>query len=378
MYKNIIDHIKSHFPEGFIPLHAPVFIGNEKKYLNECIDSTFVSSVGKFVDRFEEDMKAITGAKSVVATTNGTAGLHIALHVLGVGQGDAVITQPLTFVATCNAIRYTGATSLFVDVDLETMGMCPKSLKAFLEGHCEMSSGQCIEKKTGKVIKACVPMHTFGFPCDIQSIVTICNNWNIDVVEDAAESLGSCIGDQHTGTFGKLGVFSFNGNKIVTAGGGGCVVTNDIELGKKIKHLTTTAKEPHPWAYRHEVLGFNYRMPNINAALICAQLECLPNFLEKKRILASAYKTFFEAQEMSFKWEKEGTKANFWLNTLLLKDVEEKTSFLKETNQNGVMTRPIWDLMTNLPMYPNTLQVAIPNAEYLADRIVNIPSSVIL
>lgn len=377
MFKNVIEHIKSHFPKGFIPLHAPVFVGNEKKYLNECIDSTFVSSVGKFVDRFEVDMKAITGAKSVVATMNGTAALHIALHVLGVGIEDEVITQPLTFVATCNAIKYTGATPIFVDVDLDTMGMSPKSLSAFLEQNCELKKGQCFNKTTGKIIKACVPMHTFGFPCAIQEIVAICNVWNIEVVEDAAESLGSWVGNQHTGTFGKVGIFSFNGNKIVTAGGGGCVVTDDVELGKKLKHLTTTAKEPHAWAYRHEVLGFNYRMPNINAALICAQLECLPQFLEQKRILATAYKAFFETQEMSFKWEQEGTKANFWLNTLLLKDAAEKTTFLEATNKNGVMTRPIWDLMTSLPMYQNTLNVSIPNAAYLADRIVNIPSSVI-
>lgn len=377
MFKNVIEEIKSHFPEGFIPLHVPIFVGNEKKYLNECIDSTFVSSVGKFVDRFEADMKVITGAKRVVATMNGTAALHIALHVLGVGLEDEVLTQPLTFVATCNAIKYTGATPVFVDVDLDTMGMCPKSLSAFLEEHCELKNGQCINKTTGKIIRACVPMHTFGFPCAIQEIVAVCKEWNIEVVEDAAESLGSWVGDQHTGTFGKLGVFSFNGNKIVTAGGGGCVVTNDIELGEKLKHITTTAKEPHSWAYRHEVLGFNYRMPNINAALICAQLECLPQFLEQKRALATAYKLFFESQEMAFKWEQKGTTANFWLNTVLLKDVAEKIAFLEATNKSAVMTRPIWDLMTSLPMYPNTLEVPIPNAMYLADRIVNIPSSVI-
>ena len=378
--EKIVDFIRKQFkePEQFIPLHAPVFVGNEKKYLNECIDSTFVSSVGKFVDRFEADIKAITGAKSAVATTNGTAALHIALHALDVSTHDIVITQPLTFVATCNAIKYTGATPLFVDVDLETMGMSPSSLQHFFEEHCELRTGRCIHKRTGEIVKACVPMHTFGFPCDIKLIVEICEEWNVAVVEDAAESLGSWVGKQHTGTFGKLGVFSFNGNKIVTAGGGGCVVTDDIELGKKIKHLTTTAKQPHPWAYRHEELGFNYRMPNINAALICAQLECLPQFLEKKRTLATAYKMFFEKQEIIFKWEQEGTTANFWLNTLLLKDEHQKTAFLEATNKNGVMTRPIWDLMTTLPMYQDSLDVPIPNAEYLASRIVNIPSSVII
>jgi perosamine synthetase len=379
--KKVVDFIREQFrtPENFIPLHAPVFVGNEKKYLNECIDSTFVSSVGKFVDRFEEDMKAITGAKCVVATMNGTAALHIALHVLGVGVEDEVITQPLTFVATCNAIKYTGATPIFVDVDLDTMGMSSTSLIAFLEENCELKSGRCRNKKTGKIIKACVPMHTFGFPCDIKAIVAICKEWNIDVVEDSAESLGSYVGEQHTGTFGKLGIFSFNGNKVVTAGGGGCVVTDDVELGKKIKFLTTTAKEPHPWAYRHEVLGFNYRMPNINAALICAQLECLSQFLEKKRTLAVSYKQFFGTMDdIEFKWEELGTTANYWLNTILLTDRNAREKFLKETNEHKVMTRPVWELMSDLPMYKNTNVFNLPNAHSLADCIVNIPSSVIL
>lgn len=378
MFSSIIEHIQSHFPKGFIPLHAPVFIGNEKQYLNECIDSTFVSSVGKFVNDFEDHMKKLVGANYAVATVNGTAALHIALHAIGVNQEHEVITQPLTFVATCNAIRYTGAMPVLVDVDLDTMGLSPKSLEDFLNQNCEVKDGQCVNKTTGKVVKACVPMHTFGFPCRIKEIVAICNQWHITVVEDAAESLGSTIGEQHTGTFGKLGIFSFNGNKIVTAGGGGCVVTNDEALGKKLKHLTTTAKEPHKWAYHHKVVGFNYRMPNINAALICAQLECLPEFLKKKRTLAASYKAFFEQTAIEFKWEQAGTTANFWLNTVLLKDRTDRDHFLEETNNNGVMTRPIWDLMNELPMYKEVQVMPIPNAENLAARIVNIPSSVIL
>lgn len=364
-------------PESFIPLHVPLFIGNEKKYLNECIDSTFVSSVGKFVDQFEEMIKEISGAKYAIATVNGTSALHIALHALGVGHNDEVITQPLTFVATCNAINYTGADPIFVDVDMDNMGMSPLSLEDFLVGHCELIDGVCTNKNTGKVIKACVPMHTFGFPCRIEEVVAICNRWNISVVEDSAESLGSYIGKKHTGTFGKLGVYSFNGNKIVTAGGGGCVVTDDEQLGKRIKHLTTTAKEPHRWAYRHDEVGFNYRMPNINAALICAQLELLPEFLKKKRKLAEAYKVFFANTEIKFRWEITGTTANYWLNTIELKDRIERDEFLKQTNDNGVMSRPAWELMSDLSMFKSAQKTSLSNAEYLAGRLVNIPSSVI-
>jgi aminotransferase in exopolysaccharide biosynthesis len=376
MFKDIIQHIKAQFPEGFIPLHAPVFVGNEKAYLEACIDSTFVSSVGKFVDQFEETMCAYTGAAHTTAVVNGTSGLHIALHVLDVGPQDLVITQPLTFVATCNAIAYTGASPVFVDVDADTMGLSPTALASFLEEQCERVAGRCMHKATQRAIKACVPMHTFGFPCRIEEIVAVCQQWNIAVVEDAAESLGSYIGQQHTGTFGTLGVFSFNGNKIATAGGGGAVVTQDVELGKRIKHLTTTAKQPHKWAYRHEEMGFNYRMPNINAALAVAQLECLPQFLENKRQLATAYRDFFAEQAPDFVWERAGTTANFWLNTLLLQDAEEKEAFLEATNSQGVMTRPIWDLMNSLPQYQNSIRGDLAQATALAARVVNIPSSV--
>lgn len=374
---NTIQFIKDYFGEEVVPLHTPVFIGNEKKYLNECIDTTYVSSVGKFVDRFEEMMCRLTGAAYAVATVNGTSALHIALHALGADRDSEVITQPLTFVATCNAIAYTGADPVFVDVDKDTMGMSPRSLEDFLNTHCETKGGRCINKTTGKTIAACVPMHTFGFPCRISEIVEICDRWHIDVIEDAAESLGSYVGDQHTGTIGKLGIFSFNGNKVVTAGGGGCVVTNDERRASSMKHLTTTAKEPHRWEYRHDKVGYNYRMPNINAALACAQLEHLELFLKKKRDLAGAYRTFFDKKSIIFKWEREGTKANYWLNTIELRNRDERDEFLEITNNNGVMTRPAWELMTNLPMYKNAQKSRLDNAGYLADRIVNIPSSVI-
>ena len=376
MSKAIIDFVKAQFPEGFIPLHAPVFIGNEKAYLEACIDSTFVSSVGKFVDQFEADFSAYTGAAHTTAVVNGTNGIHIALHVLGVGREDAVITQPLTFVATCNAIAYTGAQPIFVDVDADTMSLSPQALAAYLEENCVLEGQQCRHKATGRLIKACVPMHTFGFPGRIEEIVALCEAWHIPVVEDAAESLGSFVGTQHTGTFGKLGVFSFNGNKITTAGGGGAVVTQDVELGRRIKHLTTTAKKPHRWAYRHEELGLNYRMPNINAALICAQLECLPQFLSNKRELAEAYREFFAERSETLVWERPGTTANFWLNTLLLPDLLARDALLTTTNEAGVMTRPIWDLMTDLPMYAHCPQGPLENARHLGERIVNLPSSV--
>jgi aminotransferase in exopolysaccharide biosynthesis len=376
MFNEVIKYIKSQFKSDFIPLHTPIFIGNEKKYLNECIDSTFVSSVGKFVDRFEVMIQEITGAKYAVATVNGTAALHIALHSIGVSKEDEVLTQPLSFVATCNAISYTGASPVFIDVDMDTMGMSAESLSTFLSTQCELINKQCRNKKTGKTIKACLPMHTFGFPCNIIEIVAICKKWNITVIEDAAESLGSYVGKQHTGTFGKIGIASFNGNKIATAGGGGCVITNDEVLAKKIKHLTTTAKEPHQWEYKHLEIGFNYRMPNINAALICAQLECLPQFLENKRTLSENYQAFFEKTSIKFKSETPNTTANYWLNTIVLKDQVERDAFLTLSNSQNVMTRPVWELMNRLPMFEHCETTALTNSKYLADRLVNIPSSV--
>lgn len=334
--------------EEFIPLHEPRFNGNEKAYLNECIDSTFVSSVGKFVDRFEAEFARTVGAKYAVATVNGTAALHISLILAGVERDDEVITQPLTFIATANAISYIGAKPVFLDVDLETMGLSPDALKYFLEQECVLSDGRCLNRSTGKTIKACVPMHTFGHPCRIDEIKVVCDAWHIVLVEDAAESLGSYYKAKHTGTFGTLGVFSFNGNKIITSGGGGVIVTDDEVLAKRAKHITTTAKIPHKWEYVHDEIGYNYRLPNLNAALLCAQLEQLESFLENKRLLANEYKEFLASQNILFIEEPENARSNYWLNAVLLDDLQQRDEFLDYTNNNGVMTRPIWALMNKL------------------------------
>lgn len=378
MYNDTISFIRKAFntPEDFIPLHAPYFGGNEKKYLLDTIDSTFVSSVGAYVNRFEEMMAEITGAKYAIATTNGTSALHLAMVVAGVSAGDEVITQPLTFVATANAIAHCHATPVFVDVDKDTMGLSPDSLAAFLKEHVRIEDGTAINKTTGKRIVACVPMHTFGFPSRIEEIVTVCKEYGIPVIEDAAESLGSYIGEQHTGTFGTMGTFSFNGNKTVTCGGGGAIVTNDEELAKKAKHLSTTAKVPHSWEFVHDEVGFNYRMPNLNAAVACAQLEQLPSILDNKRKLAKEYTSYFANVEgVQHINEAEGTKANYWLNCVVLNDLDSRNAFLEQTNGSKVMTRPIWKLMNKLPMYEACQCAPLPNAEWLEDRVVNIPSS---
>jgi len=361
----------------FLPLHEPRFIGNEKKYLNDCIDSTFVSSVGKYVDRFEKEFAEYVGSKYAVATVNGTSALHISLLLADVKAEDEVITQPLTFVATCNAISYIGAKPVFVDVDLDTMGLSPKSLQEFLKKNCEVVDERCINKSTKKVIKACVPMHTFGYPCRIDEIKEICDAWHISLVEDAAESLGSYYKDQHTGTFGKLGAFSFNGNKIITSGGGGAIVTDDEALAKRAKHLTTTAKVPHPYEYKHDEIGYNYRMPNLNAALLVAQLEQLEKFLRDKRDLASQYEAFFQSyNEIKFVKEPKSTKSNYWLQAVLLKDKEARNEFLDYTNKNGVMTRPVWCLCNELKMFKDCQCGDLSNARYLEERMVNISSGV--
>lgn len=376
---NIIDFIRQTFhTKEFIPLHEPRFIGNEKKYLNDCINSTFVSSVGKYVDIFENKFAAFMGSKYAIATVNGTAALHISLLLANVKKDDEVITQPLTFIATCNAISYCGAKPIFVDVDLDTMGLSPESLKKFLEAHCEIKDNQCLNKTTGKTIKACVPMHTFGHPCKIEDIRDICDDWKIILVEDAAESLGSYYKDKHTGTFGKVGAFSFNGNKIITSGGGGVIVTNDETLAKRAKHLTTTAKVPHPYEYVHDEIGYNYRLPNINAALLVAQLENLEKFLASKRELAIKYKAFFEKNDIIFIQEPKNSKSNYWLQAVLLKDLKQRDDFLEFTNKAGVMTRPIWKLISELDMFKNCQKTDLKNAKYLEQRVVNIPSSVII
>ena len=375
--KYIVDFIKQTFnTDEFIPLHEPRFLGNEKKYLNDCIDSTFVSSVGKYVDIFEKEFAKKVGSKYAIATVNGTAALHISLILSDLKKDDEVITQPLTFIATCNAISYIGAKPIFVDVDLDTMGLSPKSLKNFLEQNCEIKNNRCTNKSTGKTIKACVPMHTFGHPCRIEEIKSICDKWNITLVEDAAESLGSCYKDKHTGTFGKLGAFSFNGNKIITSGGGGVIVTDDEKLAKKAKHLTTTAKVPHSYEYVHDEIGYNYRMPNLNAALLVAQLEQLDKFVESKKELAKLYEKFFSSSDIEFVKELKDSTSNYWLQAIKLNSKIQRDEFLEFTNENGVMTRPIWKLMNELEMFKDCQKTDLKNAKYLEQRVVNIPSSV--
>jgi len=387
MYKEVISFIRGKFnePEKFIPLHIPTFNGNEKKYVNECIDSTFVSSVGKFVNQFERKVAEFTGAKYAIASVNGTAALHIALILSDVNQDDEVITQPLTFVATTNAISYTGAKPIFIDVDKDTMGLSPKSLRDWLEGNVEKRTVEesntkhlkSFNKTTGKQVKACIPMHTFGHPCRIDEIKEICDDYNITLIEDAAESLGSYYKEKHTGTFGKFGFLSFNGNKTITSGGGGMILTDDEELAKKAKHITTTAKVPHDWNYIHDMIGYNYRLTNIAAAIGVAQMEQLPDFLIRKRKLAKEYSTFFSKTDFKFVEENKNTKVNYWLNAIILKNRKQRDEFLKYFNDNKIMTRPIWELMTRLEMFKDCQVGALPNAEWLSDRVVNIPSSVI-
>jgi perosamine synthetase len=378
MFENVIAFIQNTYKtKDFIPLHEPRFIGNEKKYLNECIDSTFVSSVGKFVDEFEEKIASYTGAKYAIATSNGTSALHVSLLLANVEQNDEVITQPLTFVATCNAIRYCGAQPIFVDVDRDTMGLSPSALKEFLENNTSVKKQQCVNNKTGKVIKACVPMHTFGHPCRIDEIKDICNKYYIFLIEDAAESVGSFYKDKHTGSYGQVGVMSFNGNKIITAGGGGCIVTSDKRLAKKAKHLTMTAKVPHKWDFNHDMVGYNYRMPNLNAALLVAQLENLDNFIHSKRKLANMYEDFFKATDYTFVKEPAECKSNYWLNSILLQNKQQRDEFLNEANSQNVMSRPIWTLMNKLPMFEYAQFDDLTNSEWLEERVVNIPSSVI-
>ena len=371
----VIKFIKKLFDsDEILALHQPVFMGNEKRYLNECIDTTFVSSVGKFVDRFENMIKVYTGAKYAIATVNGTAGLHVALKLVGVQPGTEVITQPLTFVATCNAIRYCDANPIFVDVDIDTMGLSPNSLQKFIDEYTEQRNGYCFNKKTGNKISAVLPMHTFGRPCRIKEIAGICKEFNLALVEDAAESLGSYYQEQHTGTFGEFGVFSFNGNKVITSGGGGMIVTNDPTLAKKAKHITTTAKLAHPYEFIHDDEAFNYRLPNINAALGCAQMESLDIILDNKRHLAEEYNAFFEEKSIVFAKAHNETKQNHWLNAILLENKSIRDDFLKQTNDAGVMTRPIWRLMNKLKMFNKYHTDDLENALWLEERVVNIPS----
>ena len=378
MFNDFIDFVRELYgKKNFIPLHEPKFIGNEKKYLAQCIDTTFVSSAGKFVDQLEEKIANYVGTNYAIATTNGTSALHTSLILAGVDKDHEVITQPLNFVASSNAISYCNAKPIFIDVDMDTMGLSPDALRLFLENNTTIKNKQCINNKTKKVIKACIPMHTYGHPCKIDQIKKILDKYFIFLIEDSAESLGSLYKDKQTGTFGHLGVISFNGNKIITAGGGGCIVTNDEVLAKKAKHLTTTAKLPHKWDFNHDMIGYNYRMPNLNAALLLAQFENLDNFISNKRKLADNYEVFFSGSEYNFYKEPKCSKSNYWLNTILLKNKQQRDEFLEETNSNDVMTRPVWRLMNELEIFKDCQCSDLTNAKYLEERIVNIPSSVL-
>ena len=362
--------------EGYLPLHIPTFNGKEKEYVMDTLQTTMVSSVGAYVDRFEESMAKVTNVPKSVAVVNGTSGLQVALNLVGVQPGEEVITQSLTFVATANAIHHNHAQPIFIDVDKDTMGMSPEALRAFLLSKCEKRKEGLFNRYTGKRIAACLPMHTFGFLCRIEEIVSICNEFEIPVVEDAAEALGSSYKGQSAGTFGTIGVFSFNGNKIITSGGGGALVSKDQKLMERAKYITNTAKKPHRWEYYHDEFAYNFRMPNLNAALACAQLEQLDVLLRDKGDLYSEYQRGLETLGFKIKTVPSTTeKWNCWLIALEMDSKEERDVFLKKTNESGIMTRPIWQLMHRLPMYKNCQVENQENAEYLENRIVNIPSS---
>lgn len=375
-FESMVNFVRSIYGGEFTPLHRPIFDGNEKQYLIDCIDSNFVSSVGQRVTEFEQKIAAFTGAKHAVATVNGTAALHASLLLAGVEPGEEVISQALTFIATCNALSYAGAHAVFVDVDRDTLGMSADALRAFLAAHVVRRNGQAFNKQTDRRIAACVPMHTFGLPCRIEEIVALCRDYGIAVIEDAAESLGSYVGQRHTGTFGKMATLSFNGNKVITTGGGGMIITDDSELAARAKHLTTTAKVPHPYEFVHDLTGYNYRMPNLNAALGCAQMEALPRFLAIKADVARRYGEFFDTMGIQFMRSPGGTTSNYWLNAIVLDSLAERDAFLEYSNAQGVMTRPIWRLMTRLEMYKDCQHDGLENSRWLEDRVVNLPSSV--
>lgn len=379
MLESLVKFVREQYrTNDFIPLHAPVFAGNEKRYVLETVESTFVSSVGAFVDRFERGVEAYTGSSRAVATVNGTAALHIALMLAGVKPGDLVVTQALTFVATCNAIAYCGASPVFIDVDKHTLGLSPTALEFWLQENAYIDvDGVCRVKVCDRVLRACLPMHTFGHPVELDSLVAVCERWGLALVEDAAESLGSFYKGRHTGTFGCVGTLSFNGNKTITTGGGGMILAGE-ELGLRAKHLTTTAKKAHPYEYVHDEVGYNYRLPNLNAALGCAQLEQLDIFIASKRTLAGRYEAFFKNSPFQFFVEPDGCKSNYWLNAVICEDQVRRDELLVFSNQAGVMTRPIWKLMSNLPAYSSSMQGDLTNSLWLEERVVNLPSSVIL
>ena len=373
--KNFISFVREIYRSNdFIPLHPPIFKGNEKKYLNETIDSTFVSSVGPFVGKFEEESSKFLNVKGTVAIVNGTSALQLSLLLSGVKPNDEVLTQSLSFVATANAIKYLGAEPVFIDVDLDSMGLSPKSLENFLDEFAEIRDNKCFNKKTGNKISACVPMHTFGILCRINEISKICKKWRIPLVEDAAEAFGSRLGNRYAGSFGMINAFSFNGNKIITAGGGGLIACDSKELALKAKHISTTAKKNHPWEYYHDTLGYNFRMPNVNAAIVLGQFEYLAKIIESKKVLYDNYYNFFVSDSIEFITPLNRSGWNHWLFSVSLNSRKERDEFLKITNKNGVMTRPIWNLLFKLPMYSDCLRDDQKNSLFLEERIVNIPS----
>jgi len=364
-------------------LHEPLFSGNESDYVKECIDTGWVSSGGKFVDRFEAELAAYTGAAYAIAVVNGTAALHIALRLAGVLPGDEVLVPTLTFIATANAVSYCGATPHFVDSSETDLGLDVAKLARYLTDTTEQAAGQCRNRITGKRIAAIVPMHTFGHPVDLAALLPLAAKYHIPVVEDAAESLGSTYGERHTGTFGLLGILSFNGNKLVTTGGGGAILTDNEDLARHAKHLSTTAKQRHQWAFIHDEIGFNYRMPNLNAALGCAQLEQLPAFLASKRKLASRYRTAFKnIRGVRFIDEPPQACSNFWLNGIALESggsgSDARDDLLSELHQHGIMARPVWTLMHHLPIYSSCPRMDTQGAEKLEECVINLPSSAFL
>jgi perosamine synthetase len=376
----IINAIKSVIPdlEGPVSLHEPSLGGNEWAYVKDCLDSTWVSYAGRYVDQFESMLADFTGVKQVVAVVNGTAALHMALKLVGVEPGDEVFVPALTFVATANAVTYCGAIPHFVDSEARSLGLDPGKLKDYLKNIAQVDSDGCVNRFSGRRIKAVIPVHVFGHPVDLDPLIEICQAYKIELVEDAAESLGSYYQGTHTGNWGKLSILSFNGNKTVTTGGGGAIITNDARLGKLAKHLTSTAKIPHRWEYRHDAIGYNYRLPNINAALGCAQMEQLPKFLEQKRRLANRYQNAFQGIEgVRFFTEPFFAKSNYWLNVLLLDEAfsEYRDVVLEKTNDNGIMTRPAWTLMNKLPIFKDCPAMDLDCAENLSKRLINIPSS---
>jgi len=380
MFDDFVNFVRDLYStKDLIPLHAPQFIGNEKKYIEKAIDSTFVSSVGEFVNSFESSIQNFTGVKYAIATVNGTAAMHIALKLSGVERNTEVITQSLTFIATCNAIRYCDAIPVFIDVDKSTLGLSPQNLQEFIDEYCELrDDGFCWNHTTNRRISACLPMHTFGFPVNIEEIKRICSRFNIELVEDAAESLGSLYKGDHTGSFGKISATSFNGNKIVTTGGGGMILTNNKELAIKAKHITTTAKIPSLWSFEHDQVGYNYRLPNINAALGVAQMESLPNYIKSKRDLAIKYQNWGIDNEYTFVSESLDSQSNYWLNCVITNNKKNRDLMLKVTNESNIITRPTWTPMHKLSMFQNCQRTDMKNTESLANRIVNVPSSPIL